>query len=105
MRSVDKERASRADFQLLDLLWIQARRSEMKIVMFVQLSTIAHFPMLKSQPARKAGPSIAASKAKGFKSIPDTADLLRRNEGQKRKGKGKERAVLDGLHDLMKGMW
>lgn len=54
---------------------------------------------------KKAGPSAVTNKPRPFKSIPKTADLLQANEAAKRKGKGKERPVLNGLQDLVRGEW
>jgi hypothetical protein len=59
-------------------------------------------------PKAGAGPSTSApagpSRPKG-KVIPRTSDLLRRNESDKRKakGKGKERDVLGGLMGMLDG--
>lgn len=60
--------------------------------------------MSNPKQGKKAVSAVAASKAKGYKTIPGTLDLLRRNGGPKRDGKGKERAVLGGLGDLVKSM-
>jgi hypothetical protein len=38
-----------------------------------------------------------------MRGIQKTEDMLKYNANAKRRGQGKERAVLKGLHDLVKG--
>lgn len=53
------------------------------------------------KPQSKPGPSNGGKKP--LRGIQKTEDLLKHNVHAKRRGQGKERAVLKGLHDLVKG--
>lgn len=53
---------------------------------------------------QKGGPQAGGPGKKPFKLIQKTEDMLRGNANAKRRGHGKERVVLKGLHDLVKGV-
>ncbi len=53
-------------------------------------------PKPQSKPASGGG-------KKPMRGIQKTEDMLKYNANAKRRGQGKERAVLKGLHDLVKG--
>lgn len=60
-----------------------------------------------SKPSSSAGIKATSSagngKAKAVKFIPSTSEMLRANAARRRHGKGKERAILNDLQDLIKG--
>lgn len=57
----------------------------------------------KGQGQKPGAQNGASGKPRALKSIQKTEDLLRNNAHAKRRGQGKERLVLKGLHELVKG--
>ncbi|KAL1411390.1 Ribonucleases P/MRP protein subunit pop1 [Vanrija albida] len=58
--------------------------------------------MSKPGSGPKGKPAPTNGKGKPFKSIPKTSDLLNSNQQAKARGKGREKVVLKGVHDLIK---
>lgn len=58
--------------------------------------------MSKPGSGPKGKPAPTNGKGKPFKSIPKTSDLLNANQQAKARGKGREKVVLKGVHDLIK---